>query len=675
MDAVYGYPSTNVEAQSRDPSSLLSWTKRMLAVRKTSRAFGRGARRFLRPGNRKILAYLREFGDDTILCVANLSRSAQPVELNLSLFKGRVPMEMLGRTAFPPIGELPYLLTISAYGFYWFKLMTDVEGPSWHEQVLSIDERPVLVLFDGWTSLFRDRVVPWRIGIAEKTRLQFETDTLPRYIETQRWYAAKGTAIDRARIADHVLWQEGKLSWLVTLLDLEGAGERTSYFMPLALAWEERDEERLRNLSTAAVAKIRQQANVGLMGDAFADEMFCRAVLAAMAARKEIAMSQGKLQFRPTTAFGQLAGRDFSALLVERPRGSSSNTVVTIGERLILKGYRRLRTGANPELEMGRYLTEVAHYPNCAPLAGALEYISHDGEARLLALLQGYVANQGDGWTHSLEYVQRHLEQYRTTPAGDAVPVNAHEAYLALMRVLAVRTAELHRALARPTRDPAFAPQPLTRDDIDAYRQRATDEARNALGMLKSGLEQVPPADRDRAGTVLAQGEQLLARIEALSAQVPQGLKTRIHGDYHLGQVLVTRNDFVIIDFEGEPGHSLEQRSAKHSPLRDVAGMLRSFSYVQHSALRNVAHNEAEGVKLAPLARAWEVEVRAAFLSAYDAAARDAKLYGPEAPQAGSGLLGLFELEKALYELRYELGNRPGWAGIPLQGILDWGAA
>jgi maltose alpha-D-glucosyltransferase/alpha-amylase len=584
-------------------------------------------------------------------------------------------MEMLGRTAFPPIGELPYLLTIPAYGFYWFKLTTDAEGPSWHEQIVSIDERPVLVLFDGWTSLFRDRVVPWRIGIAEKTRLQFETDTLPRYIETQRWYAAKGTAIDRARIADHVLWQEGKLSWLVTLLDLEGGGERTSYFMPLALAWEERDEERVRNLSTAAVAKIRQQANVGLMGDAFADEMFCRAVVSAMAARKEIAMSQGRLQFRPTTAFYQLAGSDFGALPVDRPRGSSSNTVVTIGERLILKGYRRLRAGANPELEMGRYLTEVAHYPNCAPLAGALEYISNEGEARLLALLQGYIANQGDGWTHSLEYVQRHLEQHRTAPAGDAVPVNAHEGYLGLMRVLAVRTAELHRALAQPTEDPAFAPQPLTRDDIEAYRQRATDEARNALGMLKSALDQVPAADRDRAGAVLAQGERVVARIDALSSQVPQGVKMRIHGDYHLGQVLVTRHDFVIIDFEGEPGHSLEQRRAKHSPLRDVAGMLRSFSYVQHSALRNVAHNDAEGVRLAPLARAWEVEVRAAFLSAYHAAARDAKLYVPEALQAGSGLLGLFELEKALYELRYELGNRPGWAGIPLQGILDWGAA
>jgi maltose alpha-D-glucosyltransferase/alpha-amylase len=674
MDAVYGYPSTNVEAQSRDPSSLLSWTKRLLAVRKTSRSFGRGARRFLRPGNRKILAYLREFDDDTILCVANLSRSAQPVELNLSSFKGRVPVEMLGRTAFPPIGELPYLLTMSAYGFYWFRLTTDAEVPSWHEQIVSIDERPVLVLFDGWTSLFRDRVVPWRIGIAEKTRLQFETDTLPRYIETQRWYAAKGVAIERARFTDYVLWQEGKVSWLVTLLDLEAAGEHASYFLPLALAWEERDEERVRNLSTAAVAKIRQQANVGVMGDAFADEMFCRSVVAAMAARKDVALSQGKLQFRKTSAFGRLAGKDFSTLKVERPRGSSSNTVVIMGERLILKGYRRLRTGSNPELEMGRYLTEVAHYPNCAPLAGALEYVANDGEARLLAMLQGYVANQGDGWTHSLEYVQRHLEQYRTTPAGDLAPVNAHEAYLALMRVLAVRTAELHRALAQPTEDAAFAPQPLTRADIDAYRQRALDEARNTLGMLEAGLEQLPAADRERAGAVLARREQLLAQIGALSDQVPLGLKIRIHGDYHLGQVLVTRNDFVIIDFEGEPGHSLEQRSAKQSPLRDVAGMLRSFSYVQHSALRNVAHDETEGARLAPLARAWEVEVRAAFLSAYDAAARDAKLYAPEALQAGKGLVGLFELEKALYELRYELGNRPGWAGIPLQGILDWGA-
>jgi maltose alpha-D-glucosyltransferase/alpha-amylase len=386
-------------------------------------------------------------------------------------------------------------------------------------------------------------------------------------------------------------------------------------------------------------------------------------------------MTQGKLQFRPTAAFARLAGPNFNELPVARPRGSSSNTVVGIGERLMLKGYRRLRTGANPELEMGVYLTEVAHFRNCAPLAGALEYFGNDGETRLLAMLQGYVANQGDGWSFSLEYLQRHLEQYRTAPVGDIAPANAHDGYSALIRVLAVRTAELHKALAQPTKNPTFSPQPLTRADVDGYRQRALDEARNALELLAANLEQVPMGDRDRAGAVLAQREQVMARIEAMSTQAPQGLMTRIHGDYHLGQVLVTRNDFVIIDFEGEPGHSLEQRCAKHSPLRDVAGMLRSFSYVQQSALRKVAHVDAEAAKLAPLARAWEIETRGAFLAAYDTAVHDAKIYGAEALLAGSGLLGLFELEKALYELSYEIGNRPNWAGIPLQGILDWGGA
>jgi maltose alpha-D-glucosyltransferase/alpha-amylase len=672
MDAVYGYQSTNVEAQSRDPSSLLSWTKRMLAVRKTSRAFGRGTRRFLQPGNRKILAYLREIGEDTILCVANLSRSAQPVELNLAPFKGRVPVEMLGRTAFPPIGELPYLMTISAYGFYWFKLATDAAVPSWHEQVVSVDERPVLVLFDGWMSLFRERVVPWRIGMAEKTRLQFETDTLPRYIETQRWYASKGTSIDRARIVEQVLWQEGKLSWLMALVQLDAGAEHADYFLPLALAWEEREDERVRNLSTAAVAKIRQQANVGVMGDAFADEAFCHAMVAAMGSGRDIPMLQGRLIFRPTARFAELAGPDFAALPVERPRGSSSNTVVSLGERLMLKGYRRLRAGTNPELEMGLYLTEVAHFAACAPLAGVLEYIANDGERRLLAMLQAYVTNQGDGWTYSLEYLQRHLEQQRTKPTGDAPPANAHEAYLAMIRVLAERTAGLHKALALPTTDAAFSPHPLTRADVDGYRQRALEEAQSTLDLLAANLDAIPATDKERANAVIAQRDQVMARIQACAAETPQGMKTRIHGDYHLGQVLVTRNDFVIIDFEGEPGHSLEQRRAKNSPLRDVAGMLRSFAYVQQSALRSVAHNEAEAARLAPLARAWKTEVRDAFLSAYDSASRGAggqALYG--SLQSGRGLLGLFELEKTMYELRYEIGNRPAWVGIPLQGIVE----
>jgi maltose alpha-D-glucosyltransferase/alpha-amylase len=334
-----------------------------------------------------------------------------------------------------------------------------------------------------------------------------------------------------------------------------------------------------------------------------------------------------------------------------------------------------LRVGLNPELEMGLYLTEVAHFSHCAALAGALEYVGSDGQNRLLAMLQSFVANQGDGWTFALEYLKRHLEQYRTTPSSDALPANAHESFLLRVRVLATRTAELHRALAQPSENPAFAPQPLTRGDADVYRQRTLEEARQALDLLAANIDAMVGADKERAAAVLARRTLIVARIEALAADGESGLQIRIHGDYHLGQVLVTRNDFVIIDFEGEPGNNLEMRRAKHSPLRDVAGMLRSFAYAQQSALRSVAHNEAEATRLAPLARAWETDVRNAFLSAYDAAVNEggaAPLYGSLQP--GNGLLGLFELEKVLYELRYEIGTRPTWAGIPLQGILDLSA-
>ena len=295
-----------------------------------------------------------------------------------------------------------------------------------------------------------------------------------------------------------------------------------------------------------------------------------------------------------------------------------------------------------------------------------------DGEPRLLALLQAYVANQGDGWTYALEYLRRHLEQHRTAPATDALPANAHEAFLTLVRVLAVRTAELHRALATRSTEAAFDPQPVTRADIDAYRDRANEEAQNALEALKSHLTELARADRDRAAAVLAQRDRIVERIEACAARRaagyedphPRRLPPRA-GAAHTKRLRHRR-------FRGRAGHGLEQRRAKQSPLRDVAGMLRSFSYVEHSALRVVAHDEVEYAKLAPLARAWTQEVRSAFLAAYDASARGASLYGALSP--GSGLLGLFELEKALYELRYELGNRPAWAGIPLQGILEWGA-
>ncbi len=667
MDPIYGYESVNVEAQSRDPSSLLNWMKRMLAVRKTSRAFGRGKLSFLRPGNRRILAYLREYSEDTILCVANLGRSAQPVELNLAPFKGRVPVELLGRTAFPPVGDLPYLLTLPAYGFYWFRLATDVSTPEWHEERLAREDLPMLVLFDGWSTFFRERVVPWRIGMAQKTRAQLEEQALPRYIETQRWYAAKGESVQRAAIIDHGEWHAGKRTWLLSLVEVHGHAEPTTYFLPMTLVWEDAEEERLRAVAAATIARVRQQARVGVLADALADETFCQSAVEAIGAGREIATAQGKLHCTPTRAFSRLAGDKPGGLPMTQSRAQSSNTTVELGERLFLKGYRRAREGVNPELEMGRFLTEVAQFPNCVPVAGALEYVAANGTVTTLALLQAYVPNQGDAWTYTLDYLERFFQEQRT--AQEPVAADAHGAYLDLMRTLGQRTAELHKALCMRSGDPAFEPEVLQPADLAEWVRQVHAEALSSLELLEQRRAQLSGAALDEANALLEQRGALFASIDASAHGAPHTLKSRYHGDYHLGQVLLSRNDFVIIDFEGEPARPLAQRRQKHSPLRDVAGMLRSFDYARRAALLRAAHeHHDEQARLEGLVQQWADQVRSAFLDSYRDHSEGGALY--RSFDEVRGLLALFELEKALYELRYELNNRPDWVRVPLAGIL-----
>jgi len=669
MDAIYGYEAVNVEAQSREPNSLLNWMRRLLAVRKTSRAFGRGRLTFLKPGNRKVLAYLREYGEEIVLCVANLGRSAQPVELDLARYRGRVPVELLGRTPFPPIGELPYLLTLPLCGFYWFRLAApgEVDAPRWHEERLGREDIPVMVLFDGWMSLFRDRVVPWRIAMAVKTREHFESELLARHIEAQRWYAAKGEQVKRARLSDWALWDAGRANCMIALLEVEGGALPSTYFMPLSLAWEDREEERVRALAPATIAKVRQQAQIGVIADALADEAFCRAVVEAIGAGRELSMAQGRLRFTPTRAFAELAGESYAELPVGRPKAQSSNTVVTLGERLFFKGYRRIQRGVNPEFEVGRFLTEHANFTNCVPVAGAVEYLAGDGTPMTLGLLQAYVSNQGDGWNYTIDYLGRFFDQQRAA-AGPPL-AEAHGAYLSLIRILGQRTGELHRAFTGASGDPAFAPEPVTPDDLAAWKTGVRNEAAETLDLLERNLHQLVLPAREAAQSILAQRGALGARIDACaSGSTVESLKARYHGDYHLGQVLLAKNDFIIIDFEGEPARSIAERGRKHSPLRDVAGMVRSFDYARWTSLRSIVHSPEELERLTAMAAVWHDAARAAFLAAYEEATQGSGLYASFA--GARGLFELFEMEKVLYELRYEINNRPGWVQVPLQGIM-----
>ena len=684
MDPVYGYEAVNVEAQTRDSSSLLNWTRRLLAVRKSHPAFGRGSLVFLRPGNRKILAFLRQYGDQTLLCVANLAHSAQPVELDLAAFKGRVPVELLGRTAFPPISELPYLITLHGHGFYWFRLATSEAAPSWHEAFLPREETPVLVFFDGWHSLFRERVVPWRIAMAEKLRAQLERETLPQFIVQQRWYGAEGEVVRQVALLDHAEWNDPRGNWFLALFRVDvGVEDRaTNYFLPLTLIWES-DEERMRSMQPVTVTRVRMQAQLGVLGDALADESFVRALIEAIASGREFHCAHGSIRCTPTSAFDQLAGdAPLAQLPVRLSTVQSSNSVRLLGQRLFLKLYRRLRSGVCQELEFGRFLTEVAHFPNCVAVAGAIEYFPAAPEAGkenekgtenpvdrvTLALLQGYVENQGDGWSYTLAYLERFFEHPEVNGAAAA---DIHGAYLTLVRTLARRTAELHLALAMTTGDPAFDPEPISAADLGQWEHVARQEATESLARLEAARATLPTAAHSLADTLLAQRQALLARIANGVPQSFSGLKIRHHGDYHLGQVLLAQNDFIIIDFEGEPTRSPAQRRQKNSPLRDVAGMLRSFDYVARTALAHVASEAPRDMAaLEAQAGAWQREVERAFLLSYGETvlAGAARLYGSWSE--AKYLLNLLVLEKALYELRYELAHRPDWVRLPLLGIL-----
>ncbi len=663
MDAVYGYGAVNVESQARDPYSLLNWTRRLLAVRRSVAAFGRGTLSFLRPANRKVLAYLREYGEETILCVANVARSAQPVELDLSRYKGRIPLELQGRTTFPPIGELPYVLTLAGHGFLWFRLAAPSQMAGGVERIVPPVELPTLVLFDGWATLFRERVVPWRIALAERVRAQLESEVLPPYVAARRWYATKGERLARVSIADHAEWSRAGQSWLLVLAHAERAAgaEPHTYFLPLALGWEERDEARTRKLAPATIAKVRQQAQVGVLADALGDEAFVREVAAAIGAAEEVKTVRGRIRFRPTPAFGRLAGDAPAMLEATIPPAQSSNSPVELGGRLFLKTYRRVQAGMNPEAEVGRFLTEVAHFTHAAPVAGTVEYATDDGREATLALLQGYVENQGDAWLYTLGYLGRFLEH--AAPGAAAGKAPDHSAYLTLVRTLGRRTAQLHAALATRSGDAAFDPEPASAEDLARWVQSALDEAGAALDALARRRESLAEEVRADADLVLDRAAELRARIGAHRGAVAPGEKTRIHGDYHLGQVLLAENDFIIVDFEGEPRKTLAERREKQSALRDVAGMLRSFDYAMHEALAQaVAHRPEAREELYDAARAWRDQARAAFLEAYS---------GERAVPAGNRLVELFVLEKALYELAYELDNRPDWVRIPLRGLLD----
>jgi maltose alpha-D-glucosyltransferase/alpha-amylase len=821
MDPIYGYQVVNVEAQLSDQSSLLHWTRNMIALRKLFQVFGRGTLTFLNPANRKILAYMRDLdrGDgthETILCVANLSRFAQPVALDLAPFAGMEPVEMLGYVSFPTITEAPYSLSLAPYSFIWLELQpAATKIDPFPEQSLAVPGENSVEEFAAL-----DLVTRGWAGFVTGHGLAILEAALPAWLSRQRWFGAKTKRIQSVKVLD---WAElpatvagntatapssdspSATSVVPALFYFEiGYGDNLSdtYQVPLAFSAGADADALTAQRPESILAMMPSPAGSGVLHDATAREDMRQGLLALIERNATVALSttrvaavettssvsgntaseattvgdtgevrsidvsphldtatnlvdaagaavanesvpaappsaaglpvapvpisaqpgeaatpprtsapaslaqrkqprespsagdpvpvSGRLDARASSAFAR--SRDAHRLPARIGSAEQSNTSILYGGELILKLFRRLETGENPDVEIGRFLTEVAQFRRIAPFLGEIAITPAGGEKTTVAMLQGLVANHGDGWQWFLDQISGFFESVESLSLPRKLPFPSFSDRLDLpsevlkhagtaleaAALLGGRTAEMHLALAIHTDDPAFAAEPFTPVDQSRDAQRIEAQIMSTLDALKVKLPALADVVADDAALLLSRRRDLIARAHAIESGTAAGKRIRIHGDYHLGQTLRTgtdpeSGDFVLLDFEGEPARPLIERRQKQSPLKDVAGMVRSFSYAAHSGVNHFLAEGRSGTApetLAAWAILWQNSVSSEFLKAYRVAiAANSDLIPP--PEQAQTLYTAYLLEKALYELLYELNNRPTWLRIPISGILS----
>jgi maltose alpha-D-glucosyltransferase/alpha-amylase len=656
MSPLYGFEAVNVEVQRRDPHSLLNWTRRMLALRRQHRCFGRGTIKFLYPGNNKILAYLRILDGETVLCVANLSKATQAVELDLAAFKGRVPVEMLGSSPFPTIGDLPYLLTLPPYGFYWLLVSESAEPPAW-------SNKPPEQMADQLTLVLNNRLA---YELTEASRAVLTLEVLPPYLAKRRWFSAKGEGFKGARFAYAVALPDAPDVFFAEV-DVQVAERTERYALPVSIVWE---NDHLTPLAQQlSMARVRRGPRIGTLTDAFALERFATAVVAAMRNTSELPCAAGVIHFLSEQNADIPGVRPEIRWLT----AEQSNSSLILGNSSVLKLVRRLTPGVHPEAEMTRYLSR-AGYENTATLQGEVVRIDQQGVPYTLMILQRYIANQGDAWTWTLDFLRRTVDDALLIGEGSNVFEQELGGYLPLARAMGVRLGELHATLARPTDDAAFAPVKAGAEEVRGLVEHARSALDKALPLISANQNWGTSEEAAAAALVLEHQAELPAAIARLAAQAEGSLLTRIHGDLHLGQILVVQSDAYLIDFEGEPVRSLEERRAKSSPMRDVAGVLRSFDYaaatLRRSSVEVTPDTSKNAARRETLIKRFLNEVENNFLDGYRQIARNAE--NPwVSQQAEAALLDLFLLSKASYEVAYEAANRPDWLGLPVAGLAS----
>jgi maltose alpha-D-glucosyltransferase / alpha-amylase len=653
MDPVYGYQAVNVEAQSRSLSSLLSATKRLISVRKSALAFGRGSMTFIRPANRAVLAYVRQYKDEVILCVANLSRAAQATELDLSPWKDRIPLEMLGRTRFPAIGELPYMITLTPYGFYWFRLQEREKSEPPPLRSLTEFVTLVVQLNSSWMSLARTRGV-------------FEREVLSGFLARSRWFPERDqkkiqptllVAVPFCDIGDNRPW--------LTFFEANLRGVPARYLLPLQIDWVRFDRERQ---NPRAIAAVRQGTREGTLLDVATDHIFIALFLRNLQRSLTIEENGLRLQFKPTGKFS--IGEIQEPERVRAVETEQSNSTALVDTDYVVKVYRKLETGINPEIEMSRFLTEDAEFTNTPALLGSCELIEGEQHSAI-GVVHAFVQNQGDGWTVTSGYLDRFVDEQRLLAIGEQ-PSESQQLppYLRLISQTGRRLAEMHLALASRDDIPDFAPDPVRPEDVLAWTGEIGARAECIFESLTNHREAIREIDLPLVDQLLTLKDRLELRLSALLPTNVVAQKIRHHGDFHLGQMLIAKDDVFIIDFEGEPRRSFAERRRKVPAARDVAGLIRSLDYSAMAALGRTQEAGAdEGGRLGMDLELWRDRSIAAFLAAYGETINGSPVW-PADQVSADKLLKFFLLEKALYEVEYELAYRPDWLRVPLKGTI-----
>jgi maltose alpha-D-glucosyltransferase / alpha-amylase len=649
-----------VENQQKNLSSLLWWMRRVIAMRKNFKAFSRGSLEFLYPDNPKVLAFLRRYEDEIVLVIVNLSRFAQSAELDLSRFAGFVPMEVFSRNLFRPIRKSRYVITLGPHAYYWFALHAPTDGRRTPRKktvpVISAPMELETLLTNG-------------------QRAAIEHEILPRYLQTCRWFGSKARTFRSLKIVEQPSISDDADSaqlWLVEVSYLDAPTE--TYVLPVSIA----SGETARALSQAAPhAIIARFAGNGenVLFDATWD-VKCRSRLFDTIVRRDIVKARA----------GELVGitaKDFEADQFTSPQNSQvlgaeqSNSSMLFDNKFFLKLYRKIEDGVNPDVEITRFLTEHTKFPNVPAFVGAIEYRRPKAEPTVVCLLQSAVTNEGDVWSLTLDAVGRYYERVLGRKADlqneIAPPVALLDelfggVYPEKMKLLGQRTGELHLALASYPDDSAFRPEPFNAMAQRSVYQNMRASLRRAFTLLEKKLCDLPATFRDEAKEVLSAEQEILAREKRLLDRRTNAAKIRIHGDYHLGQLLYTGKDVVILDFEGEPARPLSERKLKRSALRDVAGMMRSFQYAAYSALWQPAMRKEDVPFLERWADLWYRHMASVFLQSYLKTTGSA-VFIPQNSEDLQIMIEAYLLDKAVYEIGYELNNRPGWVVIPVRGI------